>query len=263
MKKRSVNSYNLNSPTTTGGGAAQKYFKLSNRLTYTLIVVGVFILIGFGVFAFNTSNPSHFGHSSGELIVNWNDIQGKPSGFADNVDNDRYRQTIPWTSITGMPSGFADGIDNVGSSRPPTPTPPTPTCDKSQGSTTRCNGNYEVTEYTDSDCSDERTFCLYGCSGRRCNSAPTLVTEIKRGSGKWRGSGWHSKTLNCPSGFSALSCTSSLFGGGWYADAGDGDETKCIVHSSHCKIYCREAHTGLFDDYECGVSGSCTCQGYV
>ena len=89
----------------------QKYFKLSNRLTYTLIVVGVFILIGFGVFAFNTSNPSHFGHSSGELIVNWNDIQGIPSGFRDNIDNDRYRYTIPWTSITSRPSGLDDGDD--------------------------------------------------------------------------------------------------------------------------------------------------------
>ena len=83
---------------------------------------------------------------------------------------------VDWNDIQGIPPGFADGIDNVGSSRPPTPTPPTPTCDKSQGSTTRCNGNYEVTDYTDSDCSDERTYCPHGCSGGSCNSAPTPPT---------------------------------------------------------------------------------------
>ena len=47
--------------------------------------------------------------------VDWNDIQGIPPGFADNVDNDRYRHTIPWTSITGIPPGFADE-DDVGGS---------------------------------------------------------------------------------------------------------------------------------------------------
>ena len=41
---------------------------ISNRLLYTLIVVGVLAILGVGVYAFNTAGPaSYFGHSAGEL----------------------------------------------------------------------------------------------------------------------------------------------------------------------------------------------------
>ena len=58
------------------------------------------------------------------------------------------------------------------------PPPPTPTCDKSQGSTTRCDGSYKVTDYTDSDCSDERTYCTHGCSGGSCLAEQARVDGI-------------------------------------------------------------------------------------
>jgi len=40
---------------------------LSNRWLYTLILIGILIAIGVGVYAYGTSNPAVFGHSSGEL----------------------------------------------------------------------------------------------------------------------------------------------------------------------------------------------------
>jgi len=41
-----------------------------NRLIYTLVLLGIFILIGIGAFivnAYGTSNPAVFGHSAGEI----------------------------------------------------------------------------------------------------------------------------------------------------------------------------------------------------
>ena len=40
---------------------------ISNRLLYTLITIGILAIIGVGVYAYGTSNPSNFGHSAGEL----------------------------------------------------------------------------------------------------------------------------------------------------------------------------------------------------
>jgi hypothetical protein len=40
---------------------------LSNRLSYTLIFIGILIAVGVGVYAYGTSNPSAFGHSYNEL----------------------------------------------------------------------------------------------------------------------------------------------------------------------------------------------------
>ena len=61
--------------------------KLSNRYLYALIVIGILTIVGVGVYAYGTSNPSTFGHSSGELEINWEDINNIPSGFSDGVDN--------------------------------------------------------------------------------------------------------------------------------------------------------------------------------
>jgi len=56
------------------------------------VLVGVIlVLIGvFGVYAYNSvyGNPAVMGHSADELEVNWDNIDGIPSGFADGVDND-------------------------------------------------------------------------------------------------------------------------------------------------------------------------------
>ena len=41
--------------------------EISNRLLYTLIAAGIFSLFAVGVYAYNTNNPSNFGHSAGEI----------------------------------------------------------------------------------------------------------------------------------------------------------------------------------------------------
>ncbi|MCL5018261.1 MAG: hypothetical protein M1416_00630 [Candidatus Pacearchaeota archaeon] len=40
---------------------------ISNRFIYTFIVLGIFAIIGVGVYAYGTSSPSNFGHSAGEM----------------------------------------------------------------------------------------------------------------------------------------------------------------------------------------------------
>jgi hypothetical protein len=40
---------------------------LSNKVVYSLIVIGILVIIGVGVWAYGTSEPSNFGHSLGEL----------------------------------------------------------------------------------------------------------------------------------------------------------------------------------------------------
>ncbi len=40
---------------------------MSNKSFYSLIVFGVLILAGIGVYAYGTSNPAVFGHSAGEI----------------------------------------------------------------------------------------------------------------------------------------------------------------------------------------------------
>jgi hypothetical protein len=45
-------------------------FKLSNRWLYTFIILGIFAVVGVGVYAYGTSSPSTFGHSVGEIDLN-------------------------------------------------------------------------------------------------------------------------------------------------------------------------------------------------
>jgi hypothetical protein len=48
----------------------------------------VAVLIGVGfVYGYGGSDPAVMGHSSGEVVVDWNDIVGMPAGFADGVDD--------------------------------------------------------------------------------------------------------------------------------------------------------------------------------
>ena len=64
--------------------------KISNRLSYTIIGVFIFILLAIGVYSYGTTNPPVFGHSTGELappasgcsagqVLTWTD-----SGWACN-----------------------------------------------------------------------------------------------------------------------------------------------------------------------------------
>jgi len=44
------------------------HIHLTNRWLYTFIVLGILAIIGVGVYAYGTSTPSTFGHSSGEIV---------------------------------------------------------------------------------------------------------------------------------------------------------------------------------------------------
>ena len=75
-------------------------FNLSNRAVYTLVTFLIIIIVGVGVYAFGTSNPSVFGHSVGEIEetdptvlesvkdgVSWNEINFTgTTGFEDGTD---------------------------------------------------------------------------------------------------------------------------------------------------------------------------------
>ena len=58
----------------------KKDFRLSNRVLYTLITLGILSLFAVGVYAYNTGSPTTSGHT-------WNEIAGIPAGFADGVDD--------------------------------------------------------------------------------------------------------------------------------------------------------------------------------
>lgn len=64
---------------------------LSNRAVFTILGVLILVLGGLSVYAYGTSNPSNFGHTSGEIA------------------------SLDWSKLTNVPSGFADGVDNTGS----------------------------------------------------------------------------------------------------------------------------------------------------
>ncbi|MBU4069737.1 MAG: hypothetical protein KJ646_02035 [Nanoarchaeota archaeon] len=80
----------------------------TNRLIYTLILLGIFILIGIGTFvvnAFNTNEPSVFGHSIGEM--DWS--KSIPSLKADTLEAGSINLGgVPRTSwpAEGISSGF-------------------------------------------------------------------------------------------------------------------------------------------------------------
>ena len=160
-----------------------------------------------------------------------------------------------------------------------------------------CSGSYQVVRH--SDCSTSRHYCSHGCSGGSCRPDPNpsppptpsgpivnwnssnnsdddddegvkkqFVRRTITGSGKWSNScstSWKSKRLSCPDGLSAVRCTSRLSGGPNHDYPLDGDEHKCSVRSTYCTIQCREnacSWCGV-DKCECGVTGSCICEGYV
>jgi len=78
------------------GRRFQFNLNMSNRLYYTLILIGVLIVGGWVVFAY-TGNVGHTSDQIDEIDptvsasvkdgVNWNELSGIPAGFADNVDD--------------------------------------------------------------------------------------------------------------------------------------------------------------------------------
>jgi hypothetical protein len=51
------------------GRGIQIKINFTNRWLYTFIAIGILAIVGVGVYAYGTSNPSTFGHSIGELAA--------------------------------------------------------------------------------------------------------------------------------------------------------------------------------------------------
>jgi len=84
--------------------------QLSNRAIYTFIAMGIMLVLGIGVYAYNAAGvggvPATFGHSADELEgVCRTDGTGCPASVGVSFSD------IDWTGS----SGFTDGIDNTGS----------------------------------------------------------------------------------------------------------------------------------------------------
>lgn len=95
-------------------------FKISNRILYTLITLGILMLIATGIYAYGTSSPSTFGHSAGELnldgvgnIVSSGYIHGSISGGNANLGSSTYE--ISGTNVAGQ-TVYAYGSMCVGNS---------------------------------------------------------------------------------------------------------------------------------------------------
>ena len=75
---------------------------LSDKFFYTLVAIGILIVVAIGVYAYGTSDPSTFGHSAAELE------EADPTVLASVKDG------VAWSELSGIPAGFADGVDNEG-----------------------------------------------------------------------------------------------------------------------------------------------------
>ena len=75
---------------------------LSNKLTYTLTLIGILIVFAWGVIAYGGSQPSVVGHSAGEIEE------------ADPTVQENVKDGVSWSELSGIPAGFADNVDNEG-----------------------------------------------------------------------------------------------------------------------------------------------------
>ncbi len=98
----------------------EKKFVLSNRWLYTFIILGIFAVVGVGVYAYGTSSPSTFGHSAGEIdlsgvgnIISSGYIHGSITGGDANLGSSTYE--ISGTNIAGQ-TVYAYGSMCVGNS---------------------------------------------------------------------------------------------------------------------------------------------------
>ena len=89
---------------------------LSNRWLYTFIAIGILMIIGVGVYAW--SNPTTgVGHSHDEIEPCPDGQILQTSGGAWGcVNMSEGGGGVDWSEISGMPSGFADGVDDTGGS---------------------------------------------------------------------------------------------------------------------------------------------------
>jgi hypothetical protein len=97
---------------------------MSNRSFYSLITLGILILLGAGILVVDAVvDKTGAWHDAGQIdglgslaaknSIAWNEITSIPTGFADGTDDAGSATTsLPWTSITGIPAGFSDGVDN-------------------------------------------------------------------------------------------------------------------------------------------------------
>jgi hypothetical protein len=90
--------------------------KLSNRWLYTFIVLGILAIVGIGVYAYGTSSPSTFGHSSGEINVD-NTLCDEVTGHDCGYDN--YEANTDYCS-DGRCSGNLNVLGYLSTSRSPT-----------------------------------------------------------------------------------------------------------------------------------------------
>jgi len=71
---------------------------LSNKAIYTLIIIGILVIIGIGVYAYT----GNVGHTSSQID------ETDPTVLTSVKDG------VSWSELSGIPSGFADGVDDGG-----------------------------------------------------------------------------------------------------------------------------------------------------
>ncbi len=84
----------------------------SNRWLYTFIAILIIAAIGVGIYAYGTSNPSVFGHSSGELAPPAGCTNGQFLQWNGNA----------WVCSDSPPGNYFRNYERINFSRP---TPPT------------------------------------------------------------------------------------------------------------------------------------------
>jgi uncharacterized protein (UPF0333 family) len=80
---------------------------ISNKAIYSMLILVIIIVLGIGVYAFGTKNPSVFGHSSGEVQVN---VEGSAKSLQDAIDSGDFGTETTGTLIsitagTGLSGG--------------------------------------------------------------------------------------------------------------------------------------------------------------
>ncbi|MCD4771555.1 hypothetical protein K8R30_04040 [archaeon] len=91
----------------------QVVINLSDKLYFTLLAAVFVCLLGIGVYAYGTSDPVMFGHSSEEIeSINWSQISGIPIDIADGDNDSALGTDCYWTGIAKCygyptcPSGY-------------------------------------------------------------------------------------------------------------------------------------------------------------
>jgi hypothetical protein len=86
-------------------------FKLSNRWLYTFIILGIFAVVGVGVYAYGTSSPSTFGHSAGEIDFSGGIVTASLSAQSNGYPGVEIRSLnggTPYIDFSNAPSDVID-----------------------------------------------------------------------------------------------------------------------------------------------------------